>query len=456
VNITQEKTGELTAILHFEVESSDYRDKLLKSLKSFAKKAQIKGFRSGKAPIGLIKKMYGTELLAEELNDLLHKTLYDYLGEQKLDILGNPLPIPTGDEQEIDVNADKDYKFGYEIGLRPEFNIYGLEEGDHVFDSHKIQLSDEEVEKEIENLAKRAGQLGAAEGDTQEDDILKVRFTELGPMETPHTHETSVMINTFKDDQKAVAMGAKLGSKVKVNPFELMDRDRASLGRHLLGLETEETLAAVSDNFEMEILEIQRMVPAERNQEFFDKVFGPGIVEGEEAFVARVREQLEQGYENASESRLNMTVINTIVEKTKMALPEAFLRKWMASSNSGDGEKQLIGEEEFEGMRDSIKWQLIRGRLVEMNELSVSEEDILERAGADMRKQLAQYMPQGFPDADIQQYAEKMLKEGKYREETANRLLDERVIDSLRSQIATNEVEISIEAFNELAKQDQQ
>lgn len=455
MNITQEKTGELTAILHFEVESSDYRDKLSKALKSFAKKAQIKGFRPGKAPVGLIKKMYGTELLAEELNNLLHKSLYDYLGEQKLDILGNPLPLPADEEQQLDVNADKGYKFGYEIGLRPDFTIYGLEEGDHVFDSHQIQLPDEEVEKEIDNLTRRAGELGAAEGDTQEDDVLKVRFTEMGPMETPHTHETSVMINTFKDDQKEAVLGAAVGSKLKVNPFDLMDRDKASVGRHLLGLENEEALGAVSDSFEMEILEIQRLAPAERNQEFFDKVFGPGVVDSEEAFVARVKEQLEEGYKNASESRLNMTVINTIVEKTNIALPEAFLRKWMASSNSEDGEKQPISEEQFEGMRNSIKWQLIRGRLVEANELSVSEEDILERASDDMRKQLAQYMPTGFPDEEIRKYAMNMLKEGKYREETANRLLDERVIDSLRNQIATQDVEISIEAFNELAKQDQ-
>lgn len=451
MNITQEKTGDLTAKLQIEVENSDYKDAVLKSLKSFARKAQIKGFRPGKAPVGMIKKMYGRELLAEELNNLLHKSVNDYLAEQKLDILGNPIPLPSED-QELDINQDKSYLFGYEIGLRPAFEIYGLKKGDHSFERHVIQIPDEEIEKEIENLTKRFGQLGPIEGDSQADDILKVRFTELGPMETPYSHETSVMINTFKEDMQKDLLGSAIGDKKTVNPFELMDRERDATGRHLLGINDEEQLAATGNSFEMELLEIQRLVPAERNQEFFDKIFGPGEVEGEEAFLAKVNDQLREGYNNASDSRLNMEIINTIVEKSNVPLPESFLKKWMAFNRSEGETETPISDEEFEEMRDSIKWQLIRGKLVQDNELQVSEDDILDRAAADMKRQLASYMPTAFPEEEIREYAKKMLNEGKYREETANRLLDEKVIDSLRNQITTKEVEISIEAFNELNK----
>jgi len=444
MNVVEEKIDKLNAVLRVKISKEDYSDKVEKTINDYRKQANTPGFRPGKTPIGIIKKKYGKAILAEELNKAVSKSLHEHISKNNLNVLGNPLP-KEDEAVKGDFENPGDFEFSYEIGMAPDFDL-SLDKIS--FDYLNVQISDEMLDKEVESLARRYGKLMSAEKVGERDMVLG-KFTELDgdqPKEGGIVNTSTISMEFIPDSAaKKKLMGAKAGDEFVLDPKEVSkgDTDMAAM----LAIKKED-VENVNSLFNFTITEIKQMIPAEINQELFDKLFVEGKVTSLEELKAKISEDLTRMFGNDADRVFGSNVTKKLLADTKIELPEAFLKKWIAATAKEKIDPEKI-EADFNGYRDSLKWQLIQNKLIKQNGLKVEPQDAIKYVKGMMVNQYAQYGMPAPPEADLDKYAKNALS----NEEEANRIYDQlysaKIIDFVKSTAKITQKELPYEKFIE-------
>ena len=429
-----------SAILSVNIQEADYAALVEKQLKNFRQKANIPGFRPGMVPMGLIKKQYGTAVKAEEINKLLQTKIFEYIRENKIDMLGEPLPI---EEQQANINMveDKEFTFEFEIALAPKFDAV-LDKNDKLA-YYRIQPTDEMIQGQVNAFAQRCGEYKQVES-YENGDMLKGTLTE--SVEGGIVVREAVMMPSYmkNDEQKALFEGSKLNDVVTFNPFTAFAGNEAELAS-LLKVEKGE-VAAHNGEFTFTVSEITRFVASEVNQNVFDAAFGKDAVKSEEEFRAKIAQQFEERFEVESDYKLLMDVRDYLMEKVgKLEFNEAILRRIM-DSNKAEGE--TVSEEDFQKSLTELRWHLVKEQLAKKFEIKIDDNDVLNVAKGATRDQFAQYGMANVPEDLLENYAKEMLKQEKTREALINRAVDVKLIQGIKAAITLNEEKISVEEFN--------
>ncbi|MCY1632785.1 trigger factor [Marinifilum sp. D737] len=447
MNITKTNIDDLNAVIKLQIVKEDYESRVNDVLKDYRKKANINGFRQGKVPMGVIKKMYGTPVLADEVNKLLSEELMKYIRENDLKILGEPLPNET-EQKEINWEKDTDFEFAFDIALTPEYTLNLSKRDKMTF--FKIAVDEKMIENGVEMHARRFGSNEPAEA-VEEKELLKGNYAQVdaeGKLveEGITSEDVAISLEYMADeDAKKKFVGAKKGEVVVFNPAKAFANKTDLASMLNISKEEAETLDA---DFQFTITEINKFVNAELNQELFDKVFGEGTVSSEEEFKNRIKEDIEKQLVNDSDYKFLIDAKEKLVKKSKMDLPEAFLKRWIIATNKEMNEEQV--EKDFANYVDEFKWQLIKNRLTEENELKVEQEEVMEFAKQQALMQFQQYGMMEVPEEYLTNYAQQMMQNQEEQRKIYERMIDNKIVEFLKGAIKIEEKEVSTEEFNKM------
>ncbi len=447
MNITRENIDDLNAVLNVKIEKADYQEKVEKVLKDYRKKANIKGFRPGMVPIDLIRKMYGFAVKVDEINKTVSENLHKYITDEKIEILGDPLP--KADEQEkIDFEKQDDFKFSFELGLAPAVEL-NFGKKDKV-DSYEIIIDEKMKNDYLNNYTRRYGELKKA--DTTEDkDIIKGKIEALddqGNLKTegPVNDKSTLAVDIIKDEEiKKEFIGKKENESIDFDVKKAFPNDNEIAG--LLGRKKEE-VASLEGKFRFTIGEITRFHPAELNQELFNRIYGEGIVNSEEEFMKKIEEEIAASLKRESDFKLMQDIKKLVLDNTNFSLPEEFLKKWLLKVNENTTSDQI--EKEFESFRSDLKWQLIRNKVAKDNEMKISEEELQKEAEKITRYQFQQYGLFYATDEQISNYAKETLKREEDAKRIADKILEDKVLVQLKSLVKTEDKKVTADEFNKL------
>lgn len=446
MNITFEKTGNVTGVLTLNIEKADYEANVKKGLQNAQKKVQMPGFRPGHVPAGMVKKMYGTQIKAEEVQKLIGEKLYAYIQENNLDVLGEPI----AHDDQVDIEKDDNFVLHFDLGLSPEMNIE-LSANDTV-DYYDINVTAEMVDAQVKRMAQQAGHPENVQS-YEERDILRGILAQLDengqPVEGGIVIESASLMPTYfkNDEQKALFNGAKVNDILVINPSKAYEGNDAEVAS-LLKVKKEE-VAQYTGNFSFQVNEISRFVPAEINQEFFNAVFGEGEVEGEEAFRAKVQEGIQAQHVLDSDYKFLLDLRAYCEAKVgEVEFPTEVLKKVMLNNNKEKGEAYV--EEHFEASINELKWHLIKEKLVKANEIKLEQTDVKAAAVEAARMQFAQYGMNNVPVEYLENYAEEMLKNKQQAQQLIERSIETKLVAALKNVLNLNHKAVSAEEFAKL------
>jgi trigger factor len=447
MNITRENIDDLNAVLKIEVEKADYEEKVENVLKDYRKKANIKGFRPGMVPIGLVKKMYGKAVRIEEINKVVTDNIHKYLTDEKLEILGDPIP-ESDDQEKIDFDNQSDFTFTFELGLAPAVVI-------NINKKNKVSfyeiIVDEKMKTDyVNNYTRRYGEFRKA--DVSEDkDVLKGRIEAIDNdgniiADGLSAEDATLSIDIIKDDDiKNGFLARKENEIIDFDIKKAFPNDNEIAG--LLKKKKEEA-EGIEGNFRFTISEITRFYPAELGQDLFTKIYGAGVVNNEDEFMKKVEEEISASLNRESEFKLMQDIKKLIIEKTEFNLPEDFLKKWLLRVNEKTTKEQI--EEEFDSFKRDLKWQLIRNKVAKDNEVKITEEELLKEAETITRYQFQQYGLFYATDEQITNYARETLKREDDAKRIADKILEDKVIGLLKELVRIDNKSVTAEEFNKL------
>jgi trigger factor len=417
MNVTRHDVDALNSVLKVKIEQADYQDKVRTSLEKYRKTAKIPGFRPGHVPFALIQKQYGKSVLADELNRLVNEALYKFIEDNKIDILGNPIPKSDSD---VAGSFDKpdSFEFEYEIGLSPKFEIPLSTKSK--YDYLKVRVDEDLINKQIEDLTRRYGKLVSAES-VGEKDLVMAQFVELNEdgtiKESGILHSSTVSMEFIEDKSaKMELLGKHIGDKITVDPTKVSrgGKDTAAM----LGI-SEEELGNISSKFQLTINEIKHMEAAALDQELFVKLFGQGVVNSEKELRERVESDLKGMFSNDSDRMLTRTIFNDLIEKTKVDLPDQFLKRWIKLSNQKEITEEQI-DKDYDGYAKGLRWQLIQGTIFKENAIGLEQQEVIDFTKGLVVSNYAQY---GIPAPEDEQLTATAMSVLKNKEET-NRIYD--------------------------------
>lgn len=455
MNVSFEKVDKVNALLTIQIEKADYEKKVSAALKDFRKKASLPGFRPGMVPTSLLKKRFGTEILAEQVNKILGEEVYKYIREQKINILGEPLP--NEDKQEpVDFVNKEDFTFVFDVALAPEFDAK-ISDKD-TLDYYQIEVTDEMVNSQVESYAQRGGQYNKVE-EYKEGDMVKGILAQLDAegnvLEGGIQVEGAVMLPNYmkNEDEKAKFNGTKVNDVLVINPAKAYENNDVELSS-LLKISKEEAAEMKSD-FSYQVTEITRYEASAINQELFDKMLGEGVVSSEEEFRAYIKKQLEAQFANDSQYKLTLDLRSYLTERIgKLEYPEATLKRIM-SLNNQDKDADFI-EKNFAPSLEELTWHLIKEQLSEQLEIKVEEADILESAKIATRLQFAQYGMMNIPEDMLLNYAKEMMKNKQQVENMVARTIENKIADKAMEVVTLNRKTVSLDEFNKMFAQQEE
>lgn len=437
MNIAQNKVDELNIELTLTITPEDYSDKKKKRLTEYRKSAEIKGFRKGMVPMSLIERMYGPTVLVDAVNDSISEGINNFIKENNLKVLGEPLP--QEDQPEADWKDGNDFTFKFDIALMPEVNI-------EVSDKDEVNLYTITVTKEAKadmknNLLRQFGTLD--NGDVVgEDDFIVADFTQ-GETKVEGTY---VALRSVAEAARASFIGQKPGAVLDVNVNETFENetDRASM----LKVKKEE-LASMDPMWKMEIVQVKTFVPAELNQETFDKAFGEGVVNSEEEFDAKIEERIRMEYSQEADWRCGEDLKKALVEKAAISLPEAFMKRWIFVNNEGKFTKEDI-DKEWDSFAEDFKWQLVRSFLMNKFGVKIEEADLKEAAKHFAAYQFSMYGMNNVPDEQLESFAANLLQQEKESQRIIESVEDKKTLDAVKEVVTLTKKKISLDKFREL------
>ena len=447
MNITKENVDKLNALLTVTVEKSDYEGKVDKVLKDYRRNANIKGFRQGNAPMGMIKRMYYVPVLADEVNKLVSESLFEYLNKEDIRILGEPL-AKKNEEKTIDFEKDENFEFQFELGLSPEIKTEITEK--EKFPWYKIKVAKKELDEYKENVAKRYGEFISVDA-AGDDELIKCNLVKVNKdgeevEDGISVEDVSMSLEMMKDtDQQLLFKGAKKGDEIifDVKKAYPNDTEVASLLRI-----NKEEIPMIDGKFKCVINDVQKFEKAEINQDLFDKLYGEGEVKSEKEFEEKLKEEMKAQYERDSDYRFGIDVKEILVKKAKIDLPEEFLKRWLVESNDNMNTEQV--EEEFSKSQDEFRWQLIKDHLYKTHDIKVDENEVKEGAREAARAQYQQYGIMDIPDEYLDNFANEILSKKEEARRIAERKLEEKLLNFIKNTAKVEEKEVSVDKFRKL------
>jgi len=448
MNITRENIDNVNAVINIAIEKADYEKQVADVLKDYRQKASIPGFRPGKVPMGLIQKKFGTAILVEEVNKLLSQNLSKYMVDEKLPILGEPLPNEEKQEQ-IDWEKDDDFSFAFDIALAPEVNV-SLDKRNK-FKYYKIAVSDEMIKQQEDMAASQLGQNVPVDV-AKEDSSVRGDFVQLdadgNEVEDGIAPQGVLLaVDKIKDEEiKNAFVGCKKDDVIIFDPVKAFD-NRHEVG-HMLNIKHEEA-DELNSEFRFTVTEILQFEKAELNEELFKKLYGEDTeVKTIEDFRARIKEELANNLVYSSEHKFALDTRDALIEKIDIELPEAFLKRWLITANKELSEEQV--EQEFPNFILDLKWQLIKDSIGKENEIKVSAEEANEFAKRLALAQFQQYGMYDVPEEQLESFAKMMMEKPEEQDRIYKKLHEDKVLEIVKDKVTLDEQEISQEEFNSM------
>lgn len=445
MDIQFEKIGKVSGEITINMVKADYEANVNKALKDLGKKVQMPGFRPGHVPASLVKKMYGVQAKADEVNKLLQDSLFDFIKTKKINMLGEPLGSDKQTPQ--DIEKQDDFTFIFDIAIAPKFKAELGE--DDTIDYYDIEVSDDTITKQLGVMQQQAGHPESV--DTYEDrDILRGTLAELDengqPKEDGIVVETASLMPSYfqNDDQKKIFEGAKKNDVITFNPTTAYNENEAELSS-LFKIERDDVKEHTGD-FSFQVNEISRFVPASLDQEFFDKVFGKDEVKSEDEARTKIKESINELQKNDSDYKFLLDVRAYAENKVgTLEFPDELLKKIMKANNKDKDDKFI--ENNYAKSIEELKWSLIKDQLAKANKIKVNDKDVKEAAIQAARFQFAQYGMNNIPDEYLENYAQEMLKHQEQVNSLIERCVDQKLSEALKSVVKLNHKSISQEDF---------
>ena len=434
MNITKEQIDELNAVVKVAVTKDDYQDKVETILKDYRKQANIPGFRKGQVPMGLIKKQYGKAVLVDEVNKLLQDNLNKYLTEEKLDVLGNPLP-----KQRDNFNWDSEnFDFEFELGLAPSFEVELKSK--KAITHYKIVADDKMINEQVERIQKQYGKLVNKSEISKKDEVVGVFKNEAEEIENKATIE----ISTLKGKKAIDALtGKKVGETVTLSTKDLFKETQELASTLGISAEKAEDLKA---DVTFTIEEINEREPAKLDQELFDKLFGKDVIKSTEELKAKIKEDSEQQFAQQSDQKLLNDVTENFIENTKFDLPTGFLKKWIQLT----GEKVLSDEEaaaEYEKSEKGLRYQLIEGKIIQENKLQVQFDELKEFSKGFIKSQMAQFGQLNPAEEELDNIAARVLSNQDEVKRLSEQLMSQKLLNLYKEKANLKSKEVTYENF---------
>lgn len=443
MNVTAQNHDDVSALLTVTLEKSDYKDKVEKQLMNYAKNAQVPGFRKGKVPLSMVKRQYEAGIAFDEINKQVSDALNNYVNENKLRLVGQPVPQPVN---EFNHNAEK-IEVAFEVGFEPEFSIdLAKYEAPH----YKVEASDKEISKSIENMQKRF-----AEQEPQEkigkDSYVALEISQVVEegAEGEHNHAPkSALISAENKEAFKLIKSLKMDESVKVSKETLAENEELAKE---LGFSKEEAEHLHHAEVEVKVKDFYSLKLAELNQELFDKVYGADAIKSEEELKDKVKTELDEYFQQNADVHFVNKVLEQVTEKEEVKLPEAFLTKWLVFSNQNiQSEEQA--KEILEAEKSQLKYQIIEGKLMSENDVKIDYTDVLGQAEQLVRNQLAIYGIHHLGDEEIQKYAAEMLKDQEQVRQLSSEVAMAKLKDVILEKATKKETAISHDEFLEELK----
>ena len=448
MNIAFEAPDKINGLMTITLETADYQPEVDKTLKDYRKRANIPGFRPGQAPMGMIKRQFGPSVKVEAVNKLLGEKLYEYVRENKIQMLGEPLP--SDKQEQLDFESDQPLTFKFDIAVAPEFEAK-LSGKDKV-PYYNITVDDKLIDQQVEMYQNRSGQYEKVEQyDSDERDMLKGDLREVGKEGGIELSDVVLMPQYIKvDDQKKLFGGCKLGDIITWNPRKAYPDNDAEVSA-MLKIQKEEVKDHEGD-FTFQVTEISRYVKHEVNQELFDQVFGDGNVKDEKEFRQKIADQISQQFKTDSDYKFLQDVRAHVEKKVgKLEFPEALLKRVMMNNNKDKGADFV--EKNFEASIKELGWHLMKEQLVAAQDIKVDDADLKNVAKEAARMQFAQYGMSNVPDEYLENYAAEMMKKRENVDGLVDRAVDVKLTAALKSVVKLDEKDITMEDFQKLLQE---
>jgi len=440
----------LNATIAVTITPEDYQSKVDTELTNYRKKAQLKGFRKGKTPLNTIRKMYGKAILADAVNEILQDKVGKYLSEFKGNIIGSPLPSDEQGEIDFDINAKKDYVFHFDIGTAPDVALNGMG-SDSKYDFYEVTIPEEEVDTTLEDLLKRTGDRASVDDAIIDNDIIAINAEELdgdAVKENGWASTFNVLVQDITDEYRDQFLGKKKDDKVRFDIYNLeKGKDDEFVKKYLLQIQENDENPEIGNNFEGTIADVSRIQKSEMDQAFFDKVFGEGKIKSEAEARDFIKGEMGKQYEASTNGMLFQEVQEQLIEKNKIDLPEKFLRKLIKNNNAEVKDEDI--DKDFEKIKDNLRWNLITNKIQEKAKLEVSEEELLEG----FKNQIRQYFG-GYESNEliVLNTANRLMEDRQQVNQMYERLLSDKVFESIKEQIALNKISITKEELEAKVK----
>ncbi|MBN2349274.1 MAG: trigger factor [Bacteroidales bacterium] len=448
MNINRENIDELNAILRIKLTKEDYEDKVSSVLKDYRKKARIDGFRPGKVPFGLISKMYRKPILVEEINKIVSESITKYLIDEKLNILGDPLPHEEN-EKTIDWDNDTEFDFAFDLGIAPEFE-FSISKKDKI-PFYKIKIDEPLRNKYIDSYTSRFGSFVPADV-TKDNEMLKAEIQQLDQdnqiLEAGiKVEDASISIDMIKDDKaKKKFIGLKVNDSLTVDIKKAFpnETDLAAMLKV-----DKDNLKNINGNFLVTVRSISKYKKAEVNAELWDKLYGKDVVKSKEEFIQRIEEEIKVGIERDGDYKFRLDGKDILLKKFKKELPVEFLKRWIKATNKENiTDEQLT--EEFPHFEKDLKWQLIKDKIAHDNEISVNEEELVAFAKEFAMMQFRQYGLYDVPEENLVNYARELLKKDEERRRIYDKKMEDKVFEVIKNLVKVDDKDISSEKFNKM------
>lgn len=433
MNTTKEQVDDLNAIIKIQLDKDDYEPKIEKTLKDYRKKASIPGFRKGKVPMGMLRKQYGEAIRADEVNKMVNDELQRFVQEEKLSLIGGPIPV---DDEKMSWDKEP-LEFKFEIAMYPTIDP-NLNPDDKL-DYYKIVADKEMVDEQVIMIRNQFGNLQTLEQVKDNSTIIAA----IKSSDESVDNESTFGLDAINKEHHDQFKGAKVGDVINVKADNFLQNK--DVAQSILGVSTEEYKELEGD-LSVEISEINETIPAELNQELFDKYLGEGKVSTEEEFRQKVKEQIEGQFKQQSEQKFFNDATEFLIEHTDFDLPENFLKKWLRFSNDKDI-SQEEADKEFEDNKKGIRYQLIESKIKEDHDIKVTPEDLKETAKDALKAQMAQYGQANLPDEQIEQLSQSLLQQEEQKKQMEDQALSKKLLDFFKEKLPINEKELTYKEF---------
>ena len=440
-NVTFEKTGNVTGRISVKVSKEELNEQLTAELKKQRGKVAMKGFRKGKTPLSTLRKMMGNQILGQILDDTIRESLFGHIEENDIKLIFSPVPVDNNQPM-ITATTLADLNMEYDVALEPEFE---LQLPTQTFEKLVLDTNEKFLDEQVENMLKRAGENEeVADGTVEEEDILDVTITEMGPLEEKITNETKLYVAGLADEGKELLLGKKQGDVVENVDLTKLEKnsEQTFINKYLLGLEDADTDVS-GKAFSVTIDKISRVVPAEMNEEFFVKFDASGETKTEEDLRAKIAKDNSDGFNAQGSSMVNFEIQRALVEGNDIELPLEIMKDIHEEGGNGGT---------FEDFQKGVRWMLIRNKFAAENEVKLEYDDLKAEAVASLMSMLGGQRPDFLTDEFIDNYVGQMLQDEKQREQLSSNAIEKKIMNALQRRVEIKDKPLDADAFNEAIK----